>query len=491
MHQFARKCVSAILIDVLGWSATSSYMLTQSINRPKVGRKAPPSKKLGSDRVRKLPHSKQSTRRTTRTKSTPSHSGTPSERWASYEGVNDFQAKRIKEVFRTADWEFLCSEAVDCHRRQHTVRSSRQTRGPTCKISHDRFACGASNLVLEVSFSDSTHWVVRIRFLEDARDDPDAEKAMHSEVATMRLIQERTSIPVAKIFGYNAEQGNPFGYQYMFMSVLPGRHLDGPFAMSVPVQHQQKVANQLAEILHQLSTRMIFERIGRVWCGEHGEEEPSIISFNACGASEGHLGKYPIGPFSTSLEYFYILRQHENDAVCAAKAQGIIVHEDETIWPAACRVFGHALCSLVCREMMTGPFPMKNVDLHYNNILLDENFNITGILDFSGAQTVPCESFAVCTEFIIPPNAPKEVAAKMSAFRDMVRMAWKKRESNREFKWSSSDVVGSSMGDLIYYSYTLGALRRSVAYAQIVGSLLYGHGFSLNNLSYPGLCGVG
>jgi hypothetical protein len=42
-------------------------------------------------------------------------------------------------------------------------------------------------------------------------------------------------------------------------------------------------------------------------------------------------------------------------------------------------------------------------------------------------------------------------------------------------------LLGSTRADLINFSSTLGALRRSVAYAQIVTPLLYGSGYSLDN----------
>ena len=81
-------------------------------------------------------------------------------------------------------------------------------------------------------------------------------------------------------------------------------------------------------------------------------------------------------------------------------------------------------------ENMAGPYPLKHMDLQFNNILFDDDFNITGILDWTAAQTVPCESFAVYVEFIVSPNAPKEVSVRTSSFRDMVQRAWKDRELN-------------------------------------------------------------
>jgi len=84
-------------------------------------------------------------------------------------------------------------------------------------------------------------------------------------------------------------------------------------------------------------------------------------------------------------------------------------------------------------------------------------------------------------EFIVSPNAPEEVSVRTSSFRNMVQRAWKKRELKSKCVCSISDVLGLVRGDLIHFSYTFGALRRSVAYAQIVTALLYGPDFSLNN----------
>jgi hypothetical protein len=61
-------------------------------------------------------------------------------------------------------------------------------------------------------------------------------------------------------------------------------------------------------------------------------------------------------------------------------------------------------------------------------------------------------------EFIVLPNAPKEVSVRISLFRDIVQRAWKERELKSKYLYSISDVLGSVRGDLIYFSYTFGAL---------------------------------
>ena len=44
-----------------------------------------------------------------------------------------------------------------------------------------------------------------------------------------------------------------------------------------------------------------------------------------------------------------------------------------------------------------GPFPMRHGDLHSDNILVDKNGHIVGVLDWDCAGTVPWEAFAVPT----------------------------------------------------------------------------------------------
>lgn len=128
----------------------------------------------------------------------------------------------------------MCSDVVNCRRRQSAARGQPVNHRLTCDIKRTRFVYGTSNLVLEVVFSDLTYWIVRIRLPGDAKKDQEVKKSIHSEVATIRLIQERTSIPVVTIYRYNYKHGNPFGYRYMFISPLPRHHRDRRFALSVP-----------------------------------------------------------------------------------------------------------------------------------------------------------------------------------------------------------------------------------------------------------------
>lgn len=52
------------------------------------------------------------------------------------------------------------------------------------------------------------------------------EISFWSEIATMRRIASRTSIPVPKIYASNVDAINHFGFRYILMEALEVRHLD-------------------------------------------------------------------------------------------------------------------------------------------------------------------------------------------------------------------------------------------------------------------------
>jgi hypothetical protein len=49
-----------------------------------------------------------------------------------------------------------------------------------------------------------------------------------------------------------------------------------------------------------------------------------------------------------------------------------------------------------------GPFRLTHPDFQISNFLFDHAFNVTGLVDWSGCQTVPFESFARHLDKIIP-----------------------------------------------------------------------------------------
>ncbi len=339
--------------------------------------------------------------------------GKASDHWTSFQDLDrqDLHCQKIDQVLDNANFAHICSIASQTRLSNNKVHNDRRSaQSFQCSIDPSKFSAGHHNVVFEIAFSDSSQWVARVRLPEnDASERDHIETAMLSEVATLRIVASRTTIPVPTIYHFDVDASNDFGFRYVLMQALPGRHTQTVLAKSVPQEHLNTLADQLAGYYHQLS-RLRFDRIGRLWCGRTAEEQPSIIPVPNVG-----------GSFSTSLEYFYVLKKSHNRTITSE-------HAGDKEWMTAAWVLEQALPSMIIEDFLHGPFPLCHIDLHYNNILIDDDFNITGIIDWSDSQTVPLEQFLISPEFGTFPGLSVEQNAPIVAFREKFAASLRKRE---------------------------------------------------------------
>lgn len=198
------------------------------------------------------------------------------------------------------------------------------------------------------------------------------------------------------------------------MEFMPGRDVGGPLARDFPVEFLPKVAGQLADVLSQLESRLSFPSMGILWCGDDCEAPPEIIPLPSKDYNDS-LDNSSLP--QTSLEWFYNQRQEENKEV-------IQNHPDDPEWNTACWVLKDALSHIIAGDRVRGPFPLCHMDFHHGN-LFDEEFNLTGVIDWGMAQTVPLERLAVSPEFIAGQFFPQEhkdgVARLLGFMRESLR----------------------------------------------------------------------
>ena len=125
---------------------------------------------------------------------------------------------------------------------------------------------GSFNLVFIVEFADGVKYVVRVpctgwgnRYTENTRN------ALESQIMTMRLIRNETTIPVPEIYGFDASQANELGAPYLVMSFIPGSTVaklwfdqDGPTLLE---ERRRRVLDTVAEAMSQLR-KFQFKKIG-------------------------------------------------------------------------------------------------------------------------------------------------------------------------------------------------------------------------------------
>ncbi|KAF2999288.1 hypothetical protein E8E13_004218 [Curvularia kusanoi] len=165
-----------------------------------------------------------------------------------------------------------------------------------------------------------------------------------------------------------------FGYPYVLMEYLGGHQLNTDLADAIPQQYHAKVAKQFAKVFAELQT-LTFSRIGRLWCGDTADQPVEIIPM------EWH---YSPGPLDTSLEYFHNQRQGEN-------RETIALFPNSPDHLTACWVLKTALAHTIIEDRVQCPFPLCHLDLHFGNLLFDEGYNLTGVIDWSHAQAAPIE----------------------------------------------------------------------------------------------------
>ncbi|PVH74570.1 hypothetical protein DL98DRAFT_429229, partial [Cadophora sp. DSE1049] len=270
-----------------------------------------------------------------------------------------------------------------------------------------------------------------------------------------------SSIPKPEIFGYDVSTTNKFGFRYILMELLPGRIVDHDSKNSIPKEKWTSLADQLAGYMYQLS-KLRFSSIGHLPPPDEDNTEEYIS---------------PIGggdPITTCLEYFYTHRQNHTRWIKAD-------HEGDDQWATAAWILEQAVPAMVLPELVHGPFPLCHVDFHFENILRDEDFNITGITDWSNVQTVPVERFTVMPEIATFPGASEEVKARIACFRTALKEGLRRREIEGREQGEDedeelpliSDLIGTLRWKIVYrchYSYHWRALTD----AQLVMKQMYG-----------------
>ncbi|KAG6290003.1 hypothetical protein E4U09_004635 [Claviceps aff. purpurea] len=116
----------------------------------------------------------------------------------------------------------------------------------------------------------------------------------------------------------------------------------------------------------------------------------------------------------TSLEWFYEHRQIQNRSALEE-------HADDPEWRAACWILKDATSHIIIEDRLHGPFPLCHFGLHHGNLLFDDEYNLTGVVDWDGAATAPLERLAVSPEFITFSGISDEKNQVILDFRATIR----------------------------------------------------------------------
>ncbi|KAF9768901.1 hypothetical protein IL306_013749 [Fusarium sp. DS 682] len=399
----------------------------------------------------------------------------PSDGWKGFASlkVGSDKYKRIELLLSSANFEYLKTHGLESRRRHQPDLSPHVT----CNANLANFTSGFNHVILELAFSDDVYWVARIPY----KTLKDSDRiSMLSEIATMKIIKEHTTVPIPRVFDFETSADQPFGHPYVFMEYL-GRTLPNVLATTIPREHHAKVAKQLANVFAELQN-LTFSCIGRLWCGETADQPVGIIPM------EWH---YTPGPLETSLEYFYNQRQGENREIMAS-------HQDDPDWLTACWVLKTALTYMVIEDRVRGPFPLCHLDLHFGNMLFDKDYNLTGIIDWSSAQAAPLEQLSVCPEFVTFPGLSDEENQPIVELKNLVVESLREMERNQKksppldspevdiallANLTPLSTYMASKSALITHRQYMASPRGSLWAGKMVAGLIYGGSVTWEQLS--------
>jgi hypothetical protein len=226
---------------------------------------------------------------------------------------------------------------------------------------------GGRNYHSSIVFEDGNIWLARFR-LPNHNAPPLQERNFdrRGEFATYRYLAE-ASVPVPAVYDLADDDDplNPVGAGYILLDKLAGRPLAWHEANEV---QKEKLTGQLADIYAQLEKHPV-TWLGRLQPSPTGSVEagPAFFDYD----SNGNL--VPSGPFSNLNDYYVALIQHQIQLIRTGE-----------IAPSApldqYLVYRSLLDCLPPDE--SGPFFLRHIDSRDANFLVDDEYNITGIIDW-------------------------------------------------------------------------------------------------------------
>jgi hypothetical protein len=233
-----------------------------------------------------------------------------------------------------------------------------------------------------IIFADGSSWLARLpRQNFTSFSDEITNNLLLSECATLQWLSRIQDVPTPKIHGYGLRNDpqNDVGAAYMLIDEVPGR----PLLYLEPTPEQlEKVYSSLARILRILSEHP-FEKIGSLTYDSSGE----ICVGHIVGDRTGTLP--PLGPFSNAVDYYVSWAEIYLNFIRERQLFSSYAVDAYLIYKYIVKLAAEGRFNCLEKDLDSGPFFLKHMDDKGDHIMVDEEFNIVGLIDWSFARTVP------------------------------------------------------------------------------------------------------
>ena len=233
------------------------------------------------------------------------------------------------------------------------------------------------NTVYEVSFSDGIKWAVRIPTEGDVCS-PSRTRSFYLDIVTQRFISSKTSIPIPRIHDWSINSNNILSRPFAITDVVAGKNLvnlwnDRDWITDLK---REKIFEQIAGWMTELAA-FKFDQIGRLdWDETSGTHR--VVPFSEAQGSEERDTTVPDGPFDTAHSYLTSLLSNKG-------------HTSTFPVPALFQLF---IATLPDRTLDGPPFVLFHPDFDSQNVLVDDDGTITGIINWENVYIGPLQGAA-------------------------------------------------------------------------------------------------
>ncbi|KAF8968817.1 hypothetical protein BDZ97DRAFT_1798229 [Flammula alnicola] len=226
---------------------------------------------------------------------------------------------------------------------------------------------GAFNVVWFIDFADGVQWVLRTPI---AAWSPTLEKRLRSDIIAVQLIQSRTKVPIPPIHDFSVVPENALGRPYTLMDRVKGTQLCKLWFDPVwfTEERRKTVFESLVPCMSQLRA-FEFPTIGSL---DYDPESHSHIVVPLLPSLDDIANGVTTtsGPYNTA--HVYLLGEITRKFSSAPST-------DHKVSLAVLRMFAGSLPD----ETLDGPpFVLSMPDFGYQNVFVDDNGNVTGLIDW-------------------------------------------------------------------------------------------------------------
>lgn len=293
----------------------------------------------------------------------------------------DDPSLKFQNVMAAIDLERLKKHAVEV-RLQQCLPETFDRAGLSCRILENPLH-GSFNIVYVIEFSDGGKWVARVPIQGTRMEEADVDM-LNTDYSTLKYIRKELHIPTPEVYKWETTCDS-IGVPFAFMSFVSGESICHRWDDKdwVTEEKRLKILTNLAHVMAKLQ-RPRFDKIGTLRFDEVGKithigPDHLRIEDEERFYTEGVLSTRCVGPYDSVDDWLLDDLDTCDDLRpdTAQRAKGCL------------EVMKLAIQSIPSYIRLPGHCELDFWDYNYQNILIDDDCNITTIFDWDGIRAVP------------------------------------------------------------------------------------------------------